>query len=504
MFGSIKNKRSGVAASDYFFLQRFRNVFFEVTNNEVLRTTDVVCVSRPALQRISASAISSGNAQGVYYWQQTQYVYAVVNGDLYKSDTAGAFDTGSSFSVLGSLSGSNTAGCWFEEFFDGTNYYLMVKCEDGSMDRVSTADAITAISDSGFTGLTAVGHVASMDGFLFAVSAAGVVGHSALNDVTSFPVLNRITAGEYPDKGVSVFRHGSLIVVFGENSTEFFRNTGNASGSVLSRIQELSRKIGCTSMKSIVRHGDDIYFMGRTPETGVSIYRLRGTQIENISTAAIDRYLLIGSAAGRGTILPMEGHVFYCVSLGQSPTSQNVYGPVLDITTGFWVMWDTLYDSTWIQPLFAGGEGNQATYFQTFLSNVPVVIVQAPPLFFGVSAANTNYAIYKPTTPVYSESGGGPFYEAMTDEVNFGTNKKKIMHSLMLQATKNSSNVAVTVSTCDNGTRSFTQKGVIDTSVDSMRLSRLGMFRKRQILFQWTAGLNTIRAAECDIAECAH
>lgn len=90
----------------------------------------------------------------------------------------------------------------------------------------------------------AVGQFAQMDGFIFVVNAAGRLYNSDINSITSWQASSYIEANLQTDTAWTCFKYKNHILVFGNQSIEFFYNAGNAFGSPLVSRKELFSNVG--------------------------------------------------------------------------------------------------------------------------------------------------------------------------------------------------------------------------------------------------------------------
>ena len=138
-----------------------------------------------------------------------------------------------------------------------------------------------------------MGNAAHMDGFMFVMDINGRIWNSDLNSVTSWSAIGFIDAQSFPDSGRDLARSRNLIVAFLSKHIEFFQNSGNATGSPLSRVNGATIPIGITSGFGQVKAiGDDVYFLGVPAASGnLGVYKLTGTSVEKISSVDIDSIL---------------------------------------------------------------------------------------------------------------------------------------------------------------------------------------------------------------------
>jgi len=163
-----------------------------------------------------------------------------------------------------------------------------------------TRERISKILDSDFPS-DATGQFVELNGRVFVLTRAGRIYQSAINDPQSWGASEFITANQSPDFGVSLFRLKNQIGAVMSNSTQWFYDAGNPSGSVLSRTEQAFSSIGGFYVNSGVT-GDDVKTVASTKD--MVVYQAGGTGSENgiymisggfepqkISTPSVDKLI---------------------------------------------------------------------------------------------------------------------------------------------------------------------------------------------------------------------
>lgn len=202
---------------------------------------------------------------------------------------------------------------------------------------VCEADALVQVDLSALVpagvGLVAV---ESLDGYFLLLFDNGEFFASDI-DASSIDDLNFARAESSPDGGVIIKARGREAVIFGEDSTEWWSNTG-AADFPFERAS--STDFGCYAAGSAVNvlHVgsesvvDTIAFAAAdTNGAYAGVCLLDGYSARKISTAQVDR--AIASETDRSTIRActwsLNGHTFYAIS---TSTQTHVY----DLATGAW------------------------------------------------------------------------------------------------------------------------------------------------------------------------
>lgn len=141
---------------------------------------------------------------------------------------------------------------------------------------------LTQITDDAFPGATTFDYV---DGFISFTDPEGRFwGHSALNQATQYSSIDRYDAESAPDKIVSHIVSHREVMVFGTRTTEFFRNTGAATGT-FQRVDGTEMEIGIAAPLARARLDNTVYWLG---SDGL-VYRLAGHSPQRVSTRPIEQ-----------------------------------------------------------------------------------------------------------------------------------------------------------------------------------------------------------------------
>lgn len=249
------------------------------------------------------------------------------------------------YDVTLSASGTVTAGIKIATSGDEV-YAAWGQFEDGGAPTTyatNTANryTVTQITDADYPGNTTRG-CAFLDGRFFVMNPAGEIYQSALENAASWSALEFIGTQIEPDAGVYLAKYKNYLLALKTYSAEFFYDAGNATGSILSPVQNAAFKIGCASEDSVKELADTVTWMGQTKDGfGRGIFRLNGSAPEKISTPQIDKILNADSLA---TVYSwganVGSHLLYGLTLVASAVTL-----VYDFTTGLWSYFTYLVSS---------------------------------------------------------------------------------------------------------------------------------------------------------------
>lgn len=184
--------------------------------------------------------------------------------------------------------------------------------------------ALVQITDEAFQGATTVDYV---DGFITFTDPQGrFCGHSALNQATSYTSIDRYDAESAPDPIVSHIVSHREVMVFGTRTTEFFRNTGTATGT-FQRVNGTELEIGICAPHARARVDNSVCWVSNDLE----VLRLEGHAPQRISNRPIEQLLATVNPANI-FCFPWEdrGHkVFYI-------TAPEAFTIGFDFASGMW------------------------------------------------------------------------------------------------------------------------------------------------------------------------
>ena len=198
---------------------------------------------------------------------------------------------------------------------------VTIYCAEGVF--VLENDVITRVTDAD---LPAVIGITYVDGYNVYGVAGGKFYISGLNEATTIDGLDFAAAEQYPDNLVRPFTDRGELILFGQLSTEFWRNTGNADFP----FEPIS---GTTARKGLLaRHGpasadNSVFFPGHD---GI-VYRLNGYSPARISNHGVERSIEDEPSPSEmfAHTWAHGGHIFYSLT-GTS------FAWCYDASTGQW------------------------------------------------------------------------------------------------------------------------------------------------------------------------
>lgn len=333
---------------------------------------------------------------------------------------------------------------------------LLITSSDNTAWVFPDAGTLAKIVDVDFpanASRTIAGNFASLDGYQFIMDTTGRIYNSDLNSATAWTSASYITANSIPDVGVGVVRHRQFILGMCKEHFDVFRNAGNATGSPLSRIDELSQLVGCISAEAITTVRDTVYFVGSTKSANLALYAFSGGEAKPISTPEQDAALAIAGPSNISvTTEGFYGRQFVVVC---ASTSTFAYC----VEENNWHEWAGT--QLWYK---AAGVGSGASIVN-----------------YSISKTSTSGKVYvlNPANVVFQDDGVS--YTAMVQSPlwDSGTKKKKTVHEAVIVGDQEMSTATLYVSYSDDDYQTWSTPRSVDLSTANPKIQRCGETRRR-------------------------
>lgn len=154
------------------------------------------------------------------------------------------------------------------------------------------------------------------------------------NNGDAWDALDYATAESSPDPLVAVTDYRGELILWGGSTIEFWAPDPS---TVFANISGSTAAWGLVAQWSVQKLGEACYFLGRQPSGRPQVCRLRGYQVEVVSTPDIDVVIDADGDKARDSLawsFSFGGHDFYGLNL----TTKTL---VFDATTGTWAEWQT-------------------------------------------------------------------------------------------------------------------------------------------------------------------
>lgn len=477
--GSLMQRDPTTTISSFTKDQFFDNCFPELSKNPVTDKVSVYLTKRHGLLLQTAVTSASAGLYGATIWTGGPNQPPNIITSARKSGVTSTMILEAGVQIGSDI--PNTSSCAYidETVINATPHLTasLTDSSDGSVEAWYRAHggAWTQVTSAPVTSVALCPDHCHMDGYQFFMTQDGKIYNTDLNTVSSVQSNNFITANSFADKGIGITRYKNLVVGFGDYSTEFFFNAGNASGSVLSRVKSADIRIGCIRRSSdagrvFMPIGDSVYWIGFNPESGLkALYRLKSLSAEKVSSPTVDKILSASPTTGLALFIAgafsLDGMTHLMIGItGQS--SMLCYC----LETNFW--WRFTPGGNLAVSAILGGAGGAP---------------EQPRL---VTPSNsTIYAFSSPITPFWTDASSTYSMTVQTENMDMGTRKKKYWRSLSVIGDMTTSTLDVSYS--DDDYSSFSASRSISPGVaGSEQLTRLGASRRRA----WKLTHNTTTA----------
>lgn len=461
--------------------QMFNNGYIDVFQNPTTGEKDTWFVKRPgtALTYDWHSKGVLGTVRGCFYWPTpagTGDLYAAIGTNIVR------WNSGTPILLATMTTSSGRASFETNSPSAGTHYLCL---NDGvKLYCIRTNDAVTTVTTNFPANNT---DLVYMDGCLFTSTPSGIIFHSNFEDPTTWDPTKYITAEMYSDGLVGIAHQNNLMAAFGPWSTEFFYDAGNASGSILSKLEQSVQMVGCVSPLTINSLENRITFVGSSRSGGYGVYVITGTsEVKKVSTTNIDRMINREHQAipyMQAFSSRVGGHSFYCLLFPGNTAggTDNPKSLVYDHETNHWFKWD-FQDS-----------GSFAFVFATEVTN---------PWFGYWIIQDSGYGNCYTFGQEYKDDAGTNFTSSfITERIDGGNNKRKFCSRFELIGDRASSTQNVSVSYTDDDYMNFRGTRTLDMSNNRAKALRLGNFRRRAWKVSYTGNQAwRVKAIEMDIA----
>lgn len=426
---------------------KYVNCFGVTVPDPLTGSKKVYCTKRPGWD--TANTPASGNAgSAIYIWTGSASgtdvisAFGPTNSTIYNATTS-----------LGTITGVARA---INETFVSSTATLLVASGDSTGwyydTGVGTMTKITDVDFPGNAGKTTVGGFAVIDGFACIGCTDGTVWSSDLNTVTGWTSTAFDTANSYADKGVALIRHQNLLMMFGTESIQFYKNA-KLSPFPFAPVPGMTVKIGAISADAITSISDTQFWAGSAPEGGISVF-MYDTGISRISTPEIDSILILAGATNITlTSLRFYGRSFVIV---RAAAQTLVYC----VEEKMWHEW-TSTTPLWYKCVGISLGGTMANY--------------------AITNKNTSGKVYvmNPAALVFTDDGTTYTARVQRPKLDFGSVKRKFWDNVDVVGDVEDSASDLTISASDDDYDTYTVLGTVDLSTQRPRLTRLGSARRR-------------------------
>ena len=470
----VGNAIVGNGASGSSSDQRFINTIMDKIETPMTDNVKFYVYKRPGLE--THTTPGAGNAgSAIKVW----------TGKGSGGDVISAFGATNStlYNGTGSIGAITGVARDITETFVGTTATLVIPVENSRLYYYPDGGAMTQVTDgdypgAGGQGLTTTGTTVNHNGYVFIMTTDGKIWNSDLNSVSAWSATSFIQAIMYPDKGVGLARYKDLIVAFGTETVEFFRDVGNVGGSPLQRVNEGFIKVGAFSQTAICQLEDTVVWVSASDIGGFSVYMLDGYRAVRISDNVIDNKLAL---AGGSTV-----YVTGC-KIGGKTLFFIVYGTVTLVYC--------VEDKMWSEWIPGGG---------TILWHKFTASSASSPSIYAISRTSTSGKVYRinPIAPVYTDDTNAFTMTVQTSKFDVGNEHRKFLNRLTLVADNDNTAHTVGITWSDDDYTNYSTTRNVDLSSNRKYLTNCGSFRRRSFkITDSTSRPARFEALELDLTE---
>lgn len=251
----------------------------------------------------TAFSTIGGTKRGQFYAGDTHF--AVRGEALYIVDTDGLA------TLRGTIAG--TARCDFA--YDGR--YLHIVADITSYTYELSSGTLLAQTDAEFERASSVCVVSNVP--VFSRAGTGEIAWSSLTDGRAFDGLDFANAETSPDQIKAVRESAQELVLFGTDTTEFWRFTGNSDQYFEASGSAAALGVGTHWRDSIKPYDNTLAWLATNREGALYVAKLAGAQASRISNHAVETSLEKASAAALanafGFSYTSRGHAFYGITV---------------------------------------------------------------------------------------------------------------------------------------------------------------------------------------------
>lgn len=406
-------------------------------------------IKRPGLEEWLDTGTSLP-VDGLYWFDEEECVIVVSNSRVWKiTDSGGTMTeiTGSTALIAGGVVSFAT---------DGTR----VAMANGGPIVHTDLSTLTTMADA--QAPTVVTHLASLDGYLLAMTSTGIQFSDPL-DITSWVAADTFDAEGTPDNNVAMGEAFRELIILGHRSVEFWYNDGVAP---FSRLSGGSLPYGCSAPYSLARTGSSWIWLDHERR----LVTMNGRQVVPVSNPyerVIQRYESVDDAVGY--IMSVDGYPIYVLNF---PTARQTL--VYNYQTQKWCKWGYWNTSRGVYERFRG-----QAYCYARKWNMHLV------------GDWQNGLIYKAKRDVYTDNTNPIRTVVRTGHLNYGSEASKRSNTLRLRMKRGvgNSNVTtpqVTVKRRNNGEVQWQNErwgslGSVGQSEIKLEFRRNGIFNATQL-----------------------
>lgn len=428
------------------------NCFPEITKNKTTSEKRVMIRKRDGT---SSFITLAGPARAMYFWEDQAKLFVALGNNV----AVYSMPAGTLLTTLANVYPTTSSGdVGFTEFLYDTGDVKIVTTDGTTLSTIDSTNTVVAGADPDMP--VHLPNIVFLDGYLFIVKASSAdLYNSNLNNPLLYTVGDFISSEIIPDKVTYVAKLNNYILLFGNDSIEYFWDAANASGSPLQRNDTPIKFTGLIG--GITQIGSKIYFVGDVNHSQANVFLLEDFKITPVGNETTSRYLNTVSSIGMyANILSIAGYNFYVLNAG-------TYTYVMELESLMWSRW--AFGASTNFPINFGFNCRTSSDDASLFT------------FVGSSI------IYKFNASLYQDAGTSITTKFVLNNEEFDTYNRKTMSRLVIWADRPTASSPILVQWSDDDYQSFN----IGISVELFQvrpdIKRLGQFIRRAFKFTHTA-----------------
>jgi len=370
---------------------------------------------------------------------------------------------------------------------NGTTITLSLPNTDAVSGTITFADlgsnGVLTSSLNAFPAGPYVSGAVFLDNYIFIGTTNNRIYNSNLGDPTTWEALSYISFEQTADTLVGIVKHLNYLVAFGNNSTQFFYDVGNAVGSPLGLAASYTSEIGCASGDSVVATSNTVLWIGKTKTHGKCVYAMDGVSATKVSTSNIDRHIEADDLSYvTAYCYKVSGHTLYILTLHNTQKTL-----VYDLDEKQWYTWTQYAMASNTQP-------NPGTYYESYFRGTYYAEINDVPYVLD----DDNAKLYYFSTSIYQDDGQPIYCRSVTDIRDNGSTKRKFYGRCEIVGDKVQGGV-MQISHTGNDYVSYSTPRSVDLNAPRAQVYLSGADRRRAWQFLCTSNVPLrLDAAEID------
>lgn len=366
-----------------------------------------------------------------------------------------------------------------------------IYASNGSQGAYDPGTGMVQITDSNYPANTVDGS-AYLNGYLYVMDTKGSIwGTPNQNDFSVWSSTNVINAWGTSGSAVALRAYLNEILAFKTYSVEVFYDSGNAVGSPLLPVQQISIRWGLTNPTTIQKIDEQIFWVGQSQTSELAVIQMANFNPVPISNESINRILLANSVAGSCSF-EMGGDKFYGITFNTTIVPDRLGSSSVlayNISNSEW----SLFTTTMVTTSAAVGVTNTGLgiFGSTFGNTILAANGQVLQIF-------DSFTFDENHLPSSTQTPKAISLRLRTDNMSMGTSLRKMVSGLRIRADQKGAST-LRLRWSDDDYQTWSAWRTIDLSKNVPMLPGLqGTFAKRAYEVEYS-GSDQIRFSSLEL-----